>query len=307
MNCELIKGCELKKSSIVICQLSIVIFALAYFVCQLSGRWMAVAEAAVRVVGRPWVVALEVLLMAVVVVVEAARWSLMRRAFVSGGSFGQDFVASLRGTALGNSTPGGVGEHVGRASAYGGDLMASGWASLCSSAAQTMAIAFAGVAGAVWLGVVGIGFPKAAIVWGLVAMGIVGVAAAVACLVFRRRIGRVARFVAGRRLGWAYVLSSGAVAVLKVCLFSFQLWVLIVACGGVGTADLYAAVLVYYLCVTLTPRLSIVDVGVKGAWSLAVLGGFAGAEAVSAAVILLWGLNIVLPSVVGYVAFSVKS
>ncbi len=274
--------------------------ALAYFLCQLSGRWGEVADAVRRI--ETWVVVTEVVLMIAVVVVEAVRWSLMRRAFVSGGSFGRDFVASLRGTALGNSTPGGVGEHVGRASAYAGERVASGWASVCSSVAQTVAIGLAGTAGGVALCVGGVGFPAAALGWGLAALVVLGIVAGVACYVWRGRIGRVARFVGGRRLGWVFVAGSWGVAVLKVCLFSFQLWLLLVACGVGGGGYLYAAVLVYYLCVTLTPRLSIVDVGVKGAWSLAVLGGFGGAEAISAAVILLWGLNVVVPSVCGFVA-----
>lgn len=260
---------------------------LAYFAASFAGRWGGVGESVWIIASRPWLIVAEAALMLVGVAVETVRWSVLRRGFM-GGSIKADALATLRSIALGNSTPFNVGEHVGRGVSYPHRRVAAA-VSLLASVVQTAAILALGFGGGLAVRSLGMSLPRAGGVAACAALAATGLGLAIA---WRRR-GRRLRTMAA--VGWAF-----AVSVVKVALFSFQLFLLLAACGGAG-GGLYCAVLFYYLCVTVTPRVNIVDIGVKGMWAAGIFAPWVGEEGAVAATVALWLINIVAPTCAGYV------
>lgn len=64
---------------------------------------------------------------------------------------------------------------------------------------------------------------------------------------------------------------------------------------GEGINGLVANTFVYYLLVTITPNVPVVEVGVRGAWAIVVFGTMNAALAG----VLLWAINTLLPCVIG--------
>lgn len=253
----------------------------------MAGRWGGVGDSMWLLAGRPALMAAEVGLMLAGVGVETLRWSALRRGYM-GGSLEADFLATLRSVALGNSTPLNLGEHAGRGMSYPRRRMAT-VLSLIASVVQTAALLVLGFVGCIGVGHAGVELPRLGVVAACVALAAAGLGLIV---VWRRRRRRMR---AAAAVGWAFALS-----VVKVSLFSFQLFLLLAACGGGAGWGLYCAVLFYYLCVTVTPRVNMVDIGVKGAWAVGVFAPWVGEAGAAAATVVMWLVNIVVPSLAGF-------
>ncbi|MGN0028655.1 MAG: hypothetical protein ACI35Q_02865 [Marinilabiliaceae bacterium] len=266
---------------------AVCIACLAYFAASFAGRWGGVGDSLWLIASRPWLIVAEAVLMLVGVAVETLRWSILRRGFM-GGSLVADCLATLRSIALGNSTPFNLGEHVGRGMSYPRRRIAAA-VSLLASVVQTAAILALGFAGGLAVRSLGMSLPRAGGVAACAALVAAGFGLAMA---WRRR-GRRLRAMAA--VGWAFAVSTA-----KVALFSFQLFLLLAACGG-ASGGLYCAVLFYYLCVTVTPRVNLFDIGVKGMWAAGIFAPWVGEEGAVAATVVLWLINIVAPSCAGYV------
>ena len=100
---------------------------------------------------------------------------------------------------------------------------------------------------------------------------------------------------------WAVVshrlvaISMGQSVVRLLC-WCVQLGLVLWALGGLEILDLMLLTPVYYLLVTITPNVPIAEVGVRGAWAIAVFGTMNAALAG----VLLWGINTLLPCVVWF-------
>ena len=64
--------------------------------------------------------------------------------------------------------------------------------------------------------------------------------------------------------------------------------------AGEGISGLVAKLFVYYLFVTITPNVPIAEIGVRGAWAIAVFGSMNAALAG----VLLWVINTLLPCLI---------
>jgi hypothetical protein len=107
-----------------------------------------------------------------------------------------------------------------------------------------------------------------------------------------------------RRDGVVVLLRSFGQSVVRLLCWCVQLglvlWALNAVEGGMCNVegaqilDLMLLTPVYYLLVTITPNVPIAEVGVRGAWAIAVFGTMNAALAG----VLLWGINTLLPCVV---------
>ena len=90
------------------------------------------------------------------------------------------------------------------------------------------------------------------------------------------------------------VISIGQSLVRLAC-WCVQLALVLYALGAFSGPDSVFSLPIYYLLVTITPNVPIVEVGTRGAWAIVVFG------TVNAALagVLLWGINTLLPCVVG--------
>ncbi len=238
----------------------------------------------------------EFVLMIAGIVVETLRWSLIRKVFVKGDTKG-DFIATLRAVALGNSTPANVGEHVGRGMSYDESRLATE-ASLYASVIQTAVIVFVGFIGGLYVTSVTGEF-------NLQLVKIISVVFLVITGVFfywtkhSRHVAEMQRAINSD--GATFYFTAAIIAnIIKFCLFSFQ-YALLLSFGSELSMFLYCHVLFYYVCITFIPRLNIIDVGVKGALSIHFFSSFNSEEVITSATLLLWGINIVIPTLAGYI------
>ena len=102
---------------------------------------------------------------------------------------------------------------------------------------------------------------------------------------------------------WAKVnhdlmLRSVGQSLVRLACWCVQLMLVLYALGALGKLGILGGLgksAIYYLLVTITPNVPIVEVGTRGAWAIVVFG------TVNAALagVLLWGINTLLPCVVG--------
>lgn len=289
---------------------------VAYFGCSVADRWDEVTSAFGCLWGEKWRLALAVALMPVVLVMETIRWSVLRRGVIK-GAIRQDVEATLSAVALGNATPGNLGEHFGRVLSYSAKTRAA-LMSLCASMLMTAAITILGLTGAAVLTAEEYDLPwtSVAVAIGTIIVGLVIVGFFILVRLKPDKIKWIPEWwrvsVNAMCGAWRNVVASLALSVVKALVFSFQLFMLLRTCGDslpystVPVHVLFAAVLLYYLCITVTPRVNLIDVGVKGAWSLCVLGALADEGIIVASTVVMWVVNIVTMSLLGAVAMAAK-
>lgn len=90
------------------------------------------------------------------------------------------------------------------------------------------------------------------------------------------------------------MIHSTGQSLIRIACWCVQLTLIIYALGGLGEQSALSILLkapVYYLFVTITPNIPIVEVSVRGAWAIAVFGTMNAALSG----VLLWAINTLLP------------
>ena len=89
-------------------------------------------------------------------------------------------------------------------------------------------------------------------------------------------------------------------SLLRYLVFGLQLY-LILRWVGVPMIAMEAVVSIpfYYLLVTLTPNMPIADVGIRGSWAIFVFSRYGEVPLITAAVVVIYVINTLLPMVVG--------
>ena len=90
------------------------------------------------------------------------------------------------------------------------------------------------------------------------------------------------------------MLRSVGQSLVRLACWCVQLALVLYALGAFSGPDSVFSLPIYYLLVTITPNVPIVEVGTRGAWAIVVFG------TVNAALagVLLWGINTLLPCLV---------
>lgn len=154
------------------------------------------------------------------------------------------------------------------------------------------------------MGAVGSATMTAAIVLaGLIGLGVLGILDSIYYYLLVALLLILALVFAPRLLRrWAEVshrlilISIGQSFVRLVC-WCGQLNLVLFALGGLGDLGILGVLgksAVYYLFVTITPNVPIVEVGVRGAWAITLFGSMNAALAG----VLLWGINTLLPCLI---------
>ncbi len=154
------------------------------------------------------------------------------------------------------------------------------------------------------MGAVGSATMTAAIVLaGLIGLGVLGILDSIYYYLLVALLLILALVFAPRLLRrWAEVshrlilISVGQSLVRLVC-WCGQLSLVLFALGGLGDLGILGVLgksAVYYLFVTITPNVPIVEVGVRGAWAITLFGSMNAALAG----VLLWGINTLLPCLI---------
>jgi len=164
------------------------------------------------------------------------------------------------------------------------------------SATMTMAIVLAGLVGLGALGILGalgtIDHDGLAMQAYAIMVCAVLIALVVGLALTPRLLRRWA--TVSRRL----ILVSLGQSLVRLACWCVQLMLVLYALGALGDLGILGGIgksAVYYLFVTITPNVPIVEAGARGAWAMAVFG------TVNAALagVLLWAINTLLPCVIG--------
>ena len=96
-------------------------------------------------------------------------------------------------------------------------------------------------------------------------------------------------------LKYPLLLESTMQSLVRLACWCVQLGLVLYALGAISNVKCQMSnVLIYFLLVTITPNVPIVEVGVRGAWAITLFGsmnaGFAG--------VLLWTINTLLPCLI---------
>lgn len=116
------------------------------------------------------------------------------------------------------------------------------------------------------------------------------------------RSPRISRYLEGvQLLGTRQLTGITLLALLRFVIFNLQLWALLTALGVSLTAtQALLSLPVSYLFVTFTPSFALSEGVVRGSWLLYFVGQFSSqAPAILSAAIILWIINIILPSLIG--------
>lgn len=100
-----------------------------------------------------------------------------------------------------------------------------------------------------------------------------------------------------RRLTVGMVLKNTGQSMVRLLCWCIQLGLLLYALDGIpgltGLIALTGLTAIYYLLVTITPNVPIAEIGVRGAWAIAVLG----TPQAAIAAVILWVINTLLPCI----------
>ena len=238
-----------------------------------------------------------VALMPVNMALEAWRWYSLMNEGVNELTFKEAQRQVYYSKLAGLITPWRLGEYPARGLLMNGENGANGenggiWPKVLSmgavgSATMTAAIVLAGIVGLMcspaifeWLG----GSYLYSLLAAVVALGIL-------FLLMPKALKRYAEV--NQELIWRSVGQS----LVRLACWCVQLALVIWALGGLEILDIPEILgksAIYYLLVTITPNVPIVEAGARGAWAMAVFGtmnaAFAG--------ILLWMINTVLPCII---------
>lgn len=116
------------------------------------------------------------------------------------------------------------------------------------------------------------------------------------------RSPRISRYLEGvQLLGTRQLTGITLLALLRFAIFNLQLWALLTALGVTLTVtQALLSLPVSYLFVTFTPSFALSEGVVRGSWLLYFVGHFSSqAPAILSAAIILWIINIILPSLIG--------
>ena len=95
-------------------------------------------------------------------------------------------------------------------------------------------------------------------------------------------------------------IAAAGWSLLRYLVFGLQLYLVLRWVGvPMSVTEALVSIPFYYLLVTLTPNMPIADVGIRGSWAMVVFGRYADVPLVTAAVVVVYVINTLLPMVVG--------
>ncbi len=256
-----------------------------------------------------WLESWHVLLIVLVLVpfnwfLETAKWKRLISASEK-ISWVEAWSAVLAGLAIGSATPNRVGEFAGRIFQLKSTPLRDGIVfTFVSSIMQVAVTVVFGVLGLLMTDPDKYLHSGKAFIWTVVVVG-AGCALIAYAKTARGKIGEylsALKKIDGNILGVVFGLSA-----LRYCVYSLQFYLMLRLCGiESGGMELFWAIAVNYLAVTIIPSVMFTEMIVRGAVATGVIGGLCGNPGAAAgAAVILWLINVGVPAVIGL--FFVKN
>ncbi|HTF03255.1 MAG TPA: lysylphosphatidylglycerol synthase domain-containing protein [Bacteroidia bacterium] len=246
----------------------------------------------------PFWMALIALMMPLNWFLETAKWKKLVSVSET-ISWKEAWSGVLAGLAIGSATPNRIGEFAGRIFQLRATPLHDGISfTLMGSLAQVVVTVVAGIAGLLVTDPDQYMHSTKAYIWALIVVGAIGFGV----LFFRSMTGRFAKyFEAIKKIDarmFRYVLGISA---LRYLVYASQFLLMLKICGvEAGVMQLFTAIAVNYMVVSIIPSVMIGELFVRGTVASGVIGGLCGnPEAAALAAVLLWILNVGFPAICG--------
>jgi hypothetical protein len=245
----------------------------------------------------PWLLII-VLLLPLNWFLETAKWKKLISASEK-ISWMQAWSAVLAGLAIGSATPNRIGEFAGRIFQLKSTPLRDGIVfTLVSSVMQVAVTVAFGVAGLLMTDPDKYLHSGKAFLWTVVVVGIGCVLIAYA----RTARGKIAQYLSAlRKINGPVLRTVLGYSALRYIVYSIQFYLMLRLCGVQSDGlELWWAIAVNYLAVTIIPSVMFTEMIVRGTVATGVIGGLCGNPGAAAlAAIVLWMINVGVPAMIG--------
>lgn len=229
---------------------------------------------------------------------ETAKWKLLISVSEE-ISWKEAWSGVLSGLAIGAATPNRIGEFAGRVFQLKKTAVYDGIScTLISSLAQVGVTIVAGMSAILMVDTSQIIHQSHAIAWTISFL----ICVIVGLIIMRSLRGKFEKYVLVlRKMEVVLLLKVFLLALLRYLVYSTQFLLMLQICGiDALLMDLYAAIAIHYLVVSIIPSVMISELFVRGAVASGVIGALCGSPEIAAlAAVCTWLLNIGLPSLCG--------
>ena len=220
-------------------------------------------------------------------------------------SWSQAWSAVLAGLAIGSATPNRIGEFAGRVFQLKSTPLRDGIVfTLVSSMAQVAVTIVFGVAGLLMTDPDKYLHGNKAFLWTALVTGVGCAAIAYA----KSAGGKAGEYISAlRKISSEDIVAVFGLSALRYIVYAVQFFVMLRLSGVEGSAmELWWAIAVNYLVVTIIPSVMFTEIFVRGTVATGVIGGLCGnPTAAAVAAVVLWMINVGVPAIVGL--FFVKN
>ncbi len=274
----------------------ITIFSLYYFTSRILVETDEIVEAVGILLERKWIIATEILLLLLNFFFEAKRWQTIVNQDIR---FTESLKTTLMATAYGNATFFGFGEHFAR-SFHQENVKDYLLKSVVASIFQTVVITVFGIFSILVTNFNTYSFIKILI--------IIILCLAIIYLLIKRLRPKWISFVFEpfRNYKRLTVIKILIFNILRYITFSSQFYLLLTLSTNF-TFNIGILLPIYYLAITLLPGLKLLDIGIRGSVALYVFANVVPESLVSVAVLSIWVINIIVPSIFGIIVYVSRS
>lgn len=251
-----------------------------------------------QILEHKWWFVLVVLMIPLNWFLETAKWKLLISVSEE-ISWKEAWSGVLSGLAIGAATPNRIGEFAGRVFQLKKTAVYDGIScTLISSLAQVGVTIVAGMSAILMVDTSLIIHQAQAIAWASAFLIVV----IVGLIIVRSLRGKFEKYVLVlRKMEVVLLLKVFFLSLLRYLVYSTQFWLILQIFGiDAPSMDLYAAIAIHYLVVSIIPSVMISELFVRGAVASGVIGALCGYPEIAAlAAVFTWLLNIGLPSLCG--------
>lgn len=285
-----------------ILSLSIAVWGLFFFTYKIFFSDYELNNISATIIEHYKIIIIEIFLLFFNFFCESKKWQNILLSNNNTSTLLKCLNTSLIATAFGNSTFGGIGEHVARANSHINrkTLIAQ---SFISSIMQTSVICFYGLVALPFTNIFS-SLEKTIII-------LLSIICISALIIYKNR-NRIESIIK-KHINWnineiskTHIIKALCWNILRLFTFSFQLY-LLVNIDNQFNHVVFIHVLVYYFIITLLPSVHLIDIGIKGSTALFVFACFASENNINTAIILIWIINTLLPSTVGFILSFVQN
>lgn len=277
--------------------IGLAVFGLLFFAYKLKSDEIELLDAFKIVISNKALLLFEAILLILNLSLESFRWKTLYGT-IENISFRESLKTVLLATAFGNSTPGGIGEHIARI--HGNKEVTNSFAaSIVASFLQTITIfLFALIA------ILVIGFTEENEIRFLYfGIGILSICLTIIALRFynKKKYNRLIKSII--EFDKYIIIKAFGINAARYIVFSLQLFLLLNCANEKLKFDIMIQIPIYYFVITVIPAMRILDVGIKGSVAIYTFGNLLSYSQISLAIISIWLLNTIIPSLVGLAIF----